>query len=50
MVALAAIKTGLSVSAFANFAIELPVKGAMTIQSSGSLGPSGSALTIESIA
>src|SRR5690606_25399360 len=48
-VALAAINTGESVKALANLLIELPVSGAMTIQSSGILGPKGSAFTIESI-
>ncbi|MFH3733275.1 hypothetical protein WAH84_20920, partial [Acinetobacter baumannii] len=49
-VAFAAISTGESVNAFANLLIELPVKGAITMQSNGILGPSGSAPTIELIA
>lgn len=49
-VAFAAISTGESVIAFANLLIEFPVKGAITMQSNGILGPSGSAPTIELIA
>ncbi len=50
IVAFATIRTGLSVIAFASLLIEFPVKGAMTMQSSGSFGPRGSAFTMESIA
>ena len=46
IVALAAISTGESVAAFAKRLIELPVIGAMTMQSRGVLGPSGSASAI----
>ena len=45
-VAFAAIKTGESVAALANLLMELPVIGAMIMQSTGLLGPNGSAPTI----
>ncbi len=48
-VAFAAINTALSVAALANLLIEFPVIGAITIQSSGLLGPNGSASCIEEI-
>src|SRR5699024_8499990 len=48
-VAFAAISTGESVKACANLLIELPVIGAMTIQSNGCLGPNGSASCIVEI-
>lgn len=46
-VAFAAISTALSVAAFANLLMEFPVIGAITMQSSGLLGPNGSASAME---
>src|SRR5699024_5183382 len=43
IVALAAINTGVSVIALAIRLMELPVKGAIIIKSSGNFGPRGSA-------